>query len=178
MAKLDISSCFWSLLLPPLRRHIFHVQVGDLCYAWTRLPFGWAYAPILCQSIVSALVRAALIGIIILRLVYLDDVLLAVTERDVVKGYARVVDRFKKAGFLMSPKSVSRPSKQLDLIGKAIDMQRRRVSNKTGFLASGVSLATVFSCQMTVALVGESGMGSTTPWGDIPSNASSAYSVF
>ena len=27
MSKLDISSCFWSLLLPPLWRHIFHLKL-------------------------------------------------------------------------------------------------------------------------------------------------------
>ena len=140
MAKLDISSCFSSLLLPPLWRHIFRVQVGHLCYYWTRLPFGWACAPIVCQSVVTALVRAALFGIIMLHLVYLDDVLLAGTKRNVAKGYARVVDRFQKAGFPISIKSVSTPSKQSHFIGKAIDMQRCRVSNKTGLLASAVSL--------------------------------------
>ena len=95
IAKLEVSSCFWYLHLPPLWRHIFRVQVGDVCYSWTHLPFGWAYVPILCQSVVSTLVRAALIGIIILLLLYLDDVLLAGTERDVAKGSARVVDLTK-----------------------------------------------------------------------------------
>ena len=76
-----------------------------------------------CASQLSALVWAALIGIINLRLVYLDDILIAGTKRDVAKGYARVVDRFKKAGFVISVKSVSMPSKQLNFIGKAVDMQ-------------------------------------------------------
>ena len=40
----------------------------------------------------------------------------------------------------MSVKSVSKPSKQLDFIGKAVEMLRRRVSNKTSLLAGAVSL--------------------------------------
>ena len=69
--------------------------------------------------------------ITILRLVYLENVFLAGTKRDVTKVYAQVVDRCNRARFLISLKSVTKPSKQLDFIGKAIDMQRCTVSDKT-----------------------------------------------
>ena len=51
-----------------------------------------------------------------------------------------MVERFRKVGFLISAKSVYTPTKIVEFIGKTIDMQRRRVSNKPGLLTSAMSL--------------------------------------
>ena len=49
----DISNCFWSLVLPPQYCHSFGIRVDDMVYAFKALPFGWAYSPVICQEVLS-----------------------------------------------------------------------------------------------------------------------------
>ena len=55
----DISNCFRSLILPSQYRQSFRIRVDDTVYAFKALPFGWAYSPVICQEVLTDIVRRA-----------------------------------------------------------------------------------------------------------------------
>ena len=69
-----ISHCFWSLILPPQYRQSFCIRVDDTVYAFQALPFGWAYSPMICQDVLTDIVRRARMREIVV-LIYYDDML-------------------------------------------------------------------------------------------------------
>ena len=78
MAKLDLQNAFWSVVLPGGWHRVFVLQTADVrSYRYTRLPFGWHYSPLICQSLVRGIVAAALRGVRARAWVYIDDILVA-----------------------------------------------------------------------------------------------------
>ena len=53
--KFDVSNCYWSILMPKRWRDIFQVSISGQNYAWSSLPFGWKYSPVICQCLMGAL---------------------------------------------------------------------------------------------------------------------------
>ena len=70
-AKIDLSSCFWSIRSPMRWKRIFRVCTPEGCYHWLVQPFGWKYSPIICQRLLSALACQGLRGLRALVSVYL-----------------------------------------------------------------------------------------------------------
>ena len=132
MAKLDLSNCFWSLHLPRSWVGAFSVCVGDAQYVWQSLPFGCKYSPLLCQKLVYSVVRLSLWWLPILFFVYLDDILIVGTTRFDHKAVRRARQRLQRVGFVISPKSVTEPTRDLDFIGKVFDLKRGTLENRPG----------------------------------------------
>ena len=122
MAKLDLSNCFWSLRLPRSWVGEFSVCVGDAQYVWQSLPFGWKYSPLLCQKLVYNVVRTSVWWLLVLFFVYKDDILIVGTRRFVRKAVHRARHRLQRVGFVISPKSVTEPSHNLNFVGKVFDL--------------------------------------------------------
>ena len=55
---IDISNCFYSLILPRYRQS-FRIRMIDTVYAFKALPFGWAYSLVICQEVLTDIVRRA-----------------------------------------------------------------------------------------------------------------------
>ena len=72
-----MQNCYWSIKLPREWRRVFVVTRGAKAYRVTRLPFGWAYSPSICQRLVSSIVKGSLRGPHEDPESYLDDVLIA-----------------------------------------------------------------------------------------------------
>ena len=120
MCKLDLSNCFWSIRLPAPWRHNFQVYVpgkggGD---QWTRLPFGWAFRPVICQKLVAGIVNGVLSRLQVEGFVYLDDILVVAKKPKVRRGARCVARKLVKVGFLISPKSMCEPTQRSDFVGK------------------------------------------------------------
>ena len=91
---------------------------GGAGYRWTRLPFGWAFSPVICQKLVAGIVNGVLSRLQVEGFVYLDDILLVAKKPKARRGVWCVARKLVKAGFLISPKFVCEPTQQLDFIGK------------------------------------------------------------
>ena len=120
---------------------VFRVNTPQGCFRWLTLPFGWKYSPVLCQKLVSALVRRALRDLRARGVTYLDDVLVSAVGRNRLRVAARRVSRvLGRAGFLISPKSVIEPVRTLDFIGQQFSAATMTVENKPGVIGGVVAL--------------------------------------
>ena len=92
-------------------------------YRWTRLPFGWSFSLVVCQKLVSGIVRGVLARLQVDGFVYLDDILLVARRSKVKRGACCVAQKLRRAGFLISPispKSVCEPTQRLDFIHSVV----------------------------------------------------------
>ena len=112
------------------------VRVGGMAYEVTQLPFGWKYRPVIYQQLVDMLVRSALRGHT-QSWTYLDDVLGAdAPKKRLRKAMRTVAWEFRRAGFIISPKSVMQPQWDLDFVGKQLRPKSCEVVNKPGTMAA------------------------------------------
>ena len=141
LGKIDLSNCFWSIRMPYCWCRVFRVNTPQGCFRWFTLPFGWKYSPVLCQRLVSALVRRALRDLRARGVTYLDDNLVSAVGRNRVRVAARRVSRvLGKARFLIGPKIVIEPVRTLDFIGKQFAAAAMTVENKPGVIGGVVAL--------------------------------------
>ena len=129
-AKLDVSSCFWSVRLPQQWVGVFSVNVGDTQYVWNSLPFGWTYSPQLCQKLVYSVVRVAMWWLPVLFFVFLDNILIVGTRRFLRKAIRRARHRLQKVGFIVSKKCKTEPAKHLEIVGKIFDLYNGTLENR------------------------------------------------
>ena len=140
LAKLDIQNAFWSIKLPRLWRRIFVLRSADgRAYRYTRLPFGWRYSPLVCQTLVRSIVAGALRGTSARAWVYIDDILFcAGSKRELRSAVRRVTSRLRRAGFIISIKSEPKPVRAISFIGKHIDSKQRTIQNAKGGVQSAL----------------------------------------
>ena len=103
-------------------------------YTWTRLPFGWTFSPVVCQKLVSGIVKGALARLQSEGFVYLDDILLVARKPKVGRDTRNVARILHRASFMISPKSVFEPTQRLDFIGKWFNTAEGRMGNRQGLL--------------------------------------------
>ena len=122
---LDIDKCYDSIALPDSLRDVFRLSLPDRPHdvvAYARLPFGWSWAPYLCQRLVVEIVRQAKLPDAAVIAVYFDDILVAARSRaaavDATNAIASVLCR---AGFRISPKSRRTPAPTAAFIGFTFD---------------------------------------------------------
>jgi len=138
LTKLDLQNCYWSIRLPRGWRRMFVIGNGRKRYRITRLPFGWRYSPVICQKLVQRLVAKGLRKVRALAWTYLDDVLMAAKSRKrAKKAHEKVAKVLRKAGFIINTtKSISKPSRTMEFVGKIIDTKKRTIENKKGTLVA------------------------------------------
>ena len=109
-----------------------------MAYSVTRLPFGWKFSPAICQQLVDRLVRSALRGRT-QSWTYLDNVLGAdAPKKRLRKAMRRVAWKLRRAGFIISLKSVMQPQRDLDFVGKQLRPRSCEMANKPGTLAAAL----------------------------------------
>ena len=136
LAKLDLQNAYWSIRVPPAWRSVFVVGGrSGRRFRYARLPFGWAYSPVICQKLVSSVIRGALSRRGVRGWVYLDDILLSCRSKSRLRGAVRdCIRRLRRAGFIVGPKSEPDPTERLGFIGKQIDTKAGTISNAVGAL--------------------------------------------
>ena len=72
--------------------------------------------------------------------VFLDDILIVGIRRFVRKAVRRATHRLQRVGFVISPKSVTEPSLNLDFVGKVFDLSSGTLENRPGILRGLVRL--------------------------------------
>ena len=110
MIKFDVSNCYWSILMPKRWRDIFQVSVSGQSYAWSSLPFGYKYSPVMCQRLMGALAENSVFHLQVLLFTYLDDILAARARRDLKRAVRRLRAKLQRAPFAVSPKSSLDPT--------------------------------------------------------------------
>jgi hypothetical protein len=123
--KLDIYRYFDSLTLPRSMYHPFLFEYHGNTYDYTRLPFGWSYAPTIAQRMAEHIVRNVLHNI---RhqwtrvYVYLDDWLIASTSKDVCSTTCQQIIRAATSlGLLINnEKTITLPSTSVSALGAHI----------------------------------------------------------
>ena len=125
LAKLDMKNAFWSVCLPWHWPRVFILQTTNGCryrYKWP--PFGWRYSPLVCQTLVHKIVAGALQSIQASLPRYISmtfwspqigALIYDVRCEPSPSGYA------SKIGFLMSPKSGTKPVQDIRFIGKRVN---------------------------------------------------------
>ena len=104
------------------------------------MPFRWSFGPAVCQKLVSGIVRGVLARLQTDGFVYLDDILLVARQSKVKRGACCVAKKLRRAGFLISPKSVCEPTQRLNFIGKWFDTKKGNVGNRQGLLVGILGL--------------------------------------
>ena len=136
LIKFDHSNCYCSILMPKRWRDIFQVSVSGQNYAWSSLPFGWKYSPVICQRLMGALAKNSVFDLQVLPFTYLDDILAAEARRDLKRAVRRLRGRLQRARFVVSPRSNLEPTRVLDFVGKIFDTKRRRMENRKGMVTT------------------------------------------
>jgi len=95
----DISNFFWSLKLPPEWHNNFiygYFKNGkEIRVALTRVPFGWNYSPIVCQTVLQNIynkirketIQPSMLETIQEEYIYIDDILTFSTEAQPLEEY-------------------------------------------------------------------------------------------
>ena len=125
MIKFDVSNCYGSILMPKRWRDVFQVSISGKNYAWSSLPFGWKYSPVICQRLMGALAENSVFDLQVLPFTYCDDVSATGARRDLKRAVRRLRGRVQRARFVVSPKSSLEPTRVLDFVGKIFDSKRR-----------------------------------------------------
>ena len=76
-ANIDVTNCYWSMLLRDGKSHLFRVGWEECMWVFKTLPFGWSYSPLLCQRLLAQLmgkVGLEVAGTVLRLMHYLDDV--------------------------------------------------------------------------------------------------------
>ena len=50
---IDLTNAFWSLTLPEPYKNSFRVRIDGKSYAFSCLPFGWRFSPVICQYVLA-----------------------------------------------------------------------------------------------------------------------------
>ena len=66
--------------------------------------------------------------------VYVDAILVFARRSKVKQGACYVAQKLRRAGFLISPKSVCEPTQRLDLVRRWFDTEKGKMGNKEGLL--------------------------------------------
>ena len=128
--KLDISNCYWSLVLPPALHHTFVFATPEgHSYALSRLPFGWN----LSVSIASQALRQILpepLNDTTLTLQYIDDFLVASPSRDNAADHTQsILEQIHAAKLFPADKSITVPDTSIEWLGKTISSSPPSISN-------------------------------------------------
>ena len=123
-ANVDVANCYWSILLPKGKQHLFRVGGEDCMWVFKTLPFGWSYSPLLCQHFLAHLVARVgltVAGAVLRLMHYLDDFLVFGDSKQAV---ADKLAEFKAvpadAGFMVSGKSSETAGRELVFLGKHV----------------------------------------------------------
>ena len=100
------------------------VPIDGNVYGFNRLPFGWQYSPIICQTVLGYIL-ASLGFSDVLVLHYLDDFLFVGYGKSCVReASATLCDTSKSAGAIISVKSVLEPTQEITWLGKWLSFSR------------------------------------------------------
>ena len=142
-ANIDVTNCYWSILLPEGKSHLFHVGGEECMWVFKTPPFGWSYSPLLCQRLLAHLtgkVGLEVAGAVLRLMHYLDDFLVfGDSEAAVATKLAAFKEVLANAGFLISDKSSSRPERELVFLGKRVDFGRGVILNTRHTLEGALS---------------------------------------
>ena len=142
-ANIDVTNCYWSILLPEGKSHLFRVGGEECMWVFKTLPFGWSYSPLLCQRLLAQLtgkVGLEVAGAVLRLMHYLGDFLVfGDSEAAVATKLAEFKEVLANAGFLISDKSSSRPERELVFLGKHVDFGRGVIRNTRHTLEDALS---------------------------------------
>ena len=137
--KLDISNFFWSLTLPSDVAGAFTFAAGDTqTYGTHRLPFGWAWSPIIAQLTLARILSPVMPWFADRLWQYFDDLL--VGDRDpyfLSFAGSYIVYLLARAGLVINEKSQLQPVTSLTWLGK--HLHESMVSNTAPRIAQGMA---------------------------------------
>ena len=115
---IDLTNAFWSLTLPEPCKNSFRVRIDGKSYAFSCLPFGWCFLPVICQYVLAFVTGSVdTSGVLVLH--YLDDFLvIGYGKAKVGLVSQRLCDALRKAGAVISTKSVLEPVPEIQWLGK------------------------------------------------------------
>ena len=115
---IDLTNAFWSLTLPEPYKNSFRVRIDGKSYAFSCLPFGWRFSPVICQYVLAFVTGSVdTSGVLVLH--YLDDFLVIGYGKAKVGSVSqRLCDALRRAGVVISTKSVLEPVPEIQWLGK------------------------------------------------------------
>jgi hypothetical protein len=119
--KIDLQNCFWSISLPSQVRGAFTLSSTSSVFTCRRLPFGWAWSPVLAQLYIAYLLAPLRSFTDLPPWQYYDDILLASTDPAFLTfTFHYTCHLLTTAGFIISPKSSQAPSTEITWLGKTL----------------------------------------------------------
>ena len=117
---IDLTNAFWSLTLPEPYKNSFRVRIDGKSYAFSCLPFDWRFPPVICEYVLAFVTTSVdTSGVIVLH--YLDDFLVVGYGKSRVGSVAqRLCDALRRAGAVISTKSVLDPVLEIQWLGKRL----------------------------------------------------------
>ena len=115
---IDLTNAFWPLTLPEPYKNSFRVRINGKSYAFSCLPFGWRFSPVICQYVLAFVTSSVdTSGVIVLH--YLDYFLVVGYGKTRVSSVAqRLCDALHRTGAVISTKSVLDPVPEIEWLGK------------------------------------------------------------
>ena len=115
---IDLTNAFWPLTLPEPYKNSFRVRIDGKSYAFSCLPFGCRFSPVICQYVLAFVARSVDTSDVLV-LHYFDDFLVIGYGKSRVGSVSqRLCDALRKAGAVISTKSVLEPVPEIQWLGK------------------------------------------------------------
>jgi len=156
--KIDVANAYHSVKLPGMWPDLFRFMLsskvkGTRCWKWSSLPFGWHLSPHIFQHLMQDVLSG--ISSDCIRLIYLDDLLIAGSDPEQVRLAAQAVAKaLTDKGFLLSShKCVLEPASSITWLGKSICVRAGKVCIDTpcDVLAACVTSAALASAKLRPA---------------------------
>ena len=119
----DLGNAFWSMVLPKEFCRAFRLKLGDKNVSLMRVPFGWKFSPVLCQRVLQHFfLNLKKGGTLILH--YLDEFsIIGANQNEVRRVTNDWVCMFRDHGFVVSPKSMLEPTKEIKWLGNRLCLE-------------------------------------------------------
>ena len=125
MIKLDLTNCFFHISLHKKTRWSFRIKCKNKYYVIKKLPKGLSISPYIMQRVMNSILRTMLININVKILVYLDDILLLGSPKELEK--AKLV--LLASSFLFNEEKCElTPTRVLTYLGVVIDLENQRLN--------------------------------------------------
>ena len=125
MVKLNLTNGFFHISLHQKTRGLFGIKCKNKYYVIKKLPQGLSVSPYIMQRVMSSILKTMLANINVKYLVYLDDILLLGSPKELEK--AKIV--LLASSFLFNEEKCDlKPTRILTYLGVVIDLENQRLN--------------------------------------------------
>ena len=131
-AHINVSNCFWSMVLRERYWSTFRVMADGELWAFKSLPFGWSYSPVICWAVLEHIVWSVVVDDVFV-LIHYDDIFVIGHGKDHAGNQSEALAvALNEAGAPVSPKSTPEPRPHIRWIGNEFDFAMPVIYSDSG----------------------------------------------